>query len=230
MTASLKVLLVDDDADLASLMARFFSKHDIELREAEDGVSGIDCALRGQFDLVLLDVMLPGMDGFSVLRALRKRSAVPVIMLTARAAEQDRVQGLEQGADDFLAKPFGPAELLARIRAVIRRTRGNSGPRLVTVPIGRAVLRRDVRELICGEKRARLTETEFNVLEHLACNSGRAVSRRELMAVVHHVDLNPLDRSLDVHVSNIRRKLGEWGPRISSVRGEGYLLVESPGS
>src|SRR5262249_36052857 len=155
-----------------------------------------------------LDVMMPGIDGLEILRQIRRRSPVPVIMLTARTAQADRIQGLDAGADDYLAKPFGPEELLARIRAVLRRA---STPRRLPPEVGEAgPVRLDpgAREAWCDGQMMGLTSLEFEILEYLIRESGRMISRDELMTVLHQRRASPFDRSLDMHISHIRKKLG----------------------
>lgn len=224
MADTTRVLLIDDDAELGELMAEFFAARGLALTVVTHGGRGLEAALAGGHDLVILDVMLPGLDGFALLRQLRKRGTVPVIMLTARAAEPDRVAGLDAGADDYLTKPFGPDELLARVRAVLRRLgRSPGGPDEVVragpvrlVPAGRSAA-------ADGEPLA-LTDTEYDILEHLCRSAGRVVTRRELTAVLHQCEFAPYDRALDVHVSHLRKKLGPHGSAIRTVRGEGYLF------
>jgi DNA-binding response OmpR family regulator len=224
MDASGRILLIDDDTELAEMMALYFSAKGISLDSVASGTVGLEEALTEKYALVILDVMLPGMDGFAVLRQLRLRLDAPVIMLTARASEEDRINGLDSGADDYLVKPFWPNELLARVRAVLRRvgqrkeslpTELRLGP-LEIVPFGRGVR--------CDGAAVKLTSTEFEILEYLARSAGRIVSRKELMSVLHQCELAPYDRALDVHISHLRKKLGKHGAMIRTVRATGYLL------
>jgi two-component system response regulator CpxR len=221
-------LLIDDDPGLCSLMAEFFSSHDFRLDAAHNGGSGLARALEGNYDLVLLDVMLPGLDGFEILRQLRDKSSVPVIMLTARTAQQDRVKGLNAGADDYLPKPFEPRELLARVRAVLRRTSQPLKPNAPILEINSLRLDSRTREVWQNQKRVDVTSFEFDVLEVLMRSAGRIVSRDELAGVLYHRESTPFERAIDVHVSHLRKKLEmQDRPLIRTVRGVGYLLVLS---
>ncbi len=222
---ALSLLLVDDDVELGELMREFFASRGIGLETATDGRRGLARALSGGHDLVLLDVMMPGIDGFELLRLLRKQSAVGVIMLTARVAESDRVSGLDAGADDYLPKPFGPEELLARIRAVLRRA-GGLGRAAEVLEVGSIRMVGSLREVMNGGRLVGLTTLEYEVLEHLLRSAGRIVSREELTAALYRRRSSPFDRSIDVHISNIRKKLGSEGVRIRTVRGVGYLFGE----
>jgi two-component system response regulator CpxR len=223
------VLLVDDDLELCELMREFFAPRGVRLEPVHDGTRGLARALRGAFDLILLDVMMPGLDGFEVLRQVRRQSAVPVIMLTARAAQADRVAGLDAGADDYLPKPFGPEELLARIRAVLRRTERLRGAAPEALEAGGVRLVPAAREARAGDEPLALTTAEFDILEFLLRHAGRTVSRDELTAALYHRRASPFDRALDVHISNLRRKLGPRGGRIVTVRGVGYLFRAEAG-
>lgn len=218
--------MVDDDEGLCELVREFLGREGYDVTSMHDGASGLGAAIEGGFVLVILDVMLPVLDGFTVLRQLRRQSNVPVIMLTARASEQDRIGGLGEGADDYLVKPFAAAELLARIRAVLRRTlqRSDRAPSVVQVgglrvdALNRAVSFR-------GES-IELTPTEFTILEVLMRAVGRIVSRDELTGVLYQRQSSPYERSLDVHVSHLRRKLEDVGwNAIRTVRGQGYICV-----
>ncbi len=220
------ILLVDDDVELCELMQRFFARREIDLEVIHDGRRGLARALNGGHDLLLLDVMMPGLDGFELLRQLRRQSPVPVIMLTARTAEVDRIAGLDAGADDYLPKPFGPDELLARIRAVLRRTsRLPSGGEIVEV--GPIRLNTKAREVVCEGTTLAVTTVEYDVLEYLVRAAGRIVSREELTAALYRRQATPFDRVLDMHISNLRKKLGLRGSLIHTVRGVGYLFRTS---
>jgi two-component system response regulator CpxR len=220
------ILMVDDDEGLCELVQEFLSREGYGVTAVHDGASGLGAALEGGFVLVILDVMLPVLDGFAVLRQLRRQSNVPVIMLTARASEQDRVGGLAEGADDYLVKPFAAAELLARIRAVLRRTLQRSDLVSSVVQVGE--LRVDALNRAasyCGVT-IELTPTEFTILEVLMRAVGRIVSRDELAGVLYQRQTTPYERSLDVHVSHLRRKLEAVGwNAIRTVRGLGYICV-----
>src|SRR5579862_3223822 len=224
-----QILLVDDDSELCSLMADFFSQHGFGLEAAHDGRSGLARALEPGLDLIILDVMLPVLNGFEVLAQLRRRSSVPVIMLTARTDQRDRIAGLDAGADDYLPKPFGPEELLARIRAVLRRSANTTGARSPQVEAGGLRLISQTREVWRENERIDVTSIEFGILDLLARSAGRIVSRDELAAALYQRETTPYERSLDVHVSHLRKKL-ESGDRslIRTVRGVGYMF--SPGS
>ncbi len=228
----LTALLVEDDARLAHLTATYLERHGVTVVLAGDGEVGLDLALRTRFDVVLLDLMLPGLDGVEVCRRLRRHSDVPVIMLTARGEEADRVLGLEMGADDYLPKPFSARELLARIHACVRHARGAVGP-----PVGEVVSFAGL-ELDPGRRwvavdgvEVDLTGYEFDLLRALASRAGRVLSREQLMELARGSADESFDRSVDVHVSRLRQKLGDdpRAPRfIKTVRGVGYQLVASP--
>jgi two-component system response regulator CpxR len=220
---ALSLLLIDDDVELCELMQRFFAKRGIRLESVHDGRRGLSRALRGDHDLLLLDVMMPGLDGFELLRLVRRQSQVPVIMLTARTEESDRIAGLDAGADDYLPKPFGPDELIARIRAVLRRTnRSGSGGEVLEA--GGIRLLTSAREAVCDGTPLTLTTVEYDILEYLVHAAGRTVSRDELTAALYQRPTSPYDRVLDMHISNLRKKLGERGALIRTVRGIGYLV------
>jgi two-component system, OmpR family, response regulator CpxR len=222
-SATISVLLVDDDVELCDLMQEFFEARDIRLDAVHDGRRGLAKALEGAHDLILLDVMLPGLDGFELLRLVRRQSQAPVIMLTARAAQADRVAGLDAGADDYLAKPFGPEELLARVRAVLRRAGQVSNPG-ASLEAGPLKLIPSAREAWCEGRAVVVTTIEFDILESLIRAAGRVVSRDELTAALYRRRASPFDRALDVHVSHLRKKLGRHGSLITTVRGVGYLF------
>ena len=222
------ILLVDDDVELCELMREFFARRDIRLEAVHDGRLGLARALGGGHDLLLLDVMMPGLDGFELLRLVRRQSQLPVIMLTARTAQVDRVAGLDAGADDYLPKPFGPEELLARIRAVLRRA--GRAPVAVEVLEAEGVrLIPSAREARCEGADVTLTTVEYDILEFLLRAAGRTVSRDELTAALYRRRASPFDRALDVHISNLRKKLGRHGASIRTVRGVGYLFRSGPG-
>jgi len=226
-----EILVIDDDVELGELVSEYLGGEGFGVAVEHDGTSGLDRARRGAFDLVILDVMLPGLTGLEVLRRLRETSAVPVLMLTARGDEVDRIIGLEMGADDYLPKPFNPRELAARIRAILRRAEAtpDAGGLVVvddvTIDLGSRVVRVDGSEVS-------LTGVEFALLEALARSAGTVVSRDELSQTALFRRANAFDRSLDVHLSNLRRKLGpaaDGGDRIKTVRGVGYQYVRGAG-
>jgi DNA-binding response OmpR family regulator len=223
----MRALLVDDDRDLARLLTDYFAPHGVTLEHVESGDLAESRLASESFDVVLLDVMLPGADGFEVCRRIRRGREIPIIMLTARGDDTDRITGLETGADDYVPKPFNPRELLARMRAVLRRgpqvgSRDviRVGPLEIDVPAHRATLE---------GKELPLTSFELGVLVALARRAGETVPREELARAVKGGEYDPsVDRSLDVHVSHLRQKLGDDArePRsICTVRGKGYVLV-----
>jgi two-component system, OmpR family, response regulator CpxR len=220
------ILLVDDDVGLCRLMADFFADSGFALEAVHDGTRGLARALEGPFDLILLDVMLPLLDGFTVLRQLRRRSPVPVIMLTARTEQRDRVEGLDAGADDYLPKPFDPEELLARIRAVLRRSGHALTARTEVIGAGSLRLNLSSREARAGARLIPLTCMEFDILELLVRSAGRVVSRDEVCTVLYQRPATPFERSLEVHISHVRRKTEGTGIAIRSIRSAGYLLAE----
>jgi two-component system, OmpR family, response regulator len=221
-------LLVEDDLRLASLTREYLEGHGISVVHVGDGPRGLAEAQAGKFDVVLLDLMLPGKDGLEVCRELRVRSDVPVIVLTARGEEADRVMGLELGVDDYLAKPFSPRELLARIRAVVRRARGRAGPARGAVRVGALVVDPGAMRATLDGRELALTAYEFALLEVLARRAGRVLSREQLMELAKGSADESFDRSIDVHVSRLRQKLGDDPKRprlIKTVRGSGYVLA-----
>jgi DNA-binding response OmpR family regulator len=227
-SAPLLVLLVEDDLRLASLTKEYLEGHGVAVVHVADGRRGQDEALSGRYDAVLLDLMLPGKDGLEVCREVRARSDVPVIVLTARGEEADRVMGLELGADDYLAKPFSPRELLARIRAVVRRAKGRAGPARELVRVGELVVDPGARRVTLAGREVPLTGYEFALLDALARRAGRVLSREQLMELARGSAEEAFDRSVDVHVSRLRQKLGDDPKRprlIKTVRGAGYVLA-----
>ena len=215
--------MVDDDVELCSLVSEYLQGHGYGLSAVHDGASGLRSALEGGHQLVLLDVMLPVLDGFEVLRQLRQRSNVPVIMLTARAEEVDRVRGFSEGTDDYLVKPFAAAELLGRVRAVLRRASNAPAPPPRVTRAGSITLDAHAGTAFRDGVSLELTPTEFLILDTLVRASGRVVSRDELTAILYQREATPYERSLDVHVSHLRRKLDTSA--IRTVRGVGYLYA-----
>ena len=225
---SIKVLLVEDDTRLAQLTARYLETHGVLVTVASDGLEGQAEALRRQYDCVVLDLMLPGRDGIEVTRELRARTDVPIVMVTARGEEADRVLGLEVGADDYITKPFSPRELLARIRATVRRTRGQAGPAQQTIQVGGLSLDPARMTVTLDGKAIEVTAYEFSILRALASRPGRVLSREQLLDVAKGSAELSFDRSIDVHVSRLRAKLGDdsRNPKLlKTVRGVGYLLA-----
>lgn len=225
----MKLLLVDDDAELVSMLKEFFQAHALDIDHELSGPAGLARALSVPYDLVILDVMLPGIDGFEVLRRLRESSHLPVLMLTAKTARQDRVRGLESGADDYLAKPFEPEELLARIRAILRRTIRSAAPP-EPLQAGDLRLLPGTREAFYRGRPLGLTAMECEILEQLMRSSGRVVSRDQISLQLYKRLSTPFDRSVDTHITRIRRKMGEGRDLILSVRGTGYQLRHPDGS
>jgi two-component system response regulator CpxR len=224
-----RVLVIDDDLELCELLEEYLGGEGFAVDAVHDGVAGAERATAGEHDLVVLDVMLPGLNGLDVLRRIRESSGVPVLMLTARGEEVDRIVGLEIGADDYLPKPFNPRELAARMRAVLRRTVAGSGggaeERLEVADLRLDPARRSARR--AGQD-VELTGIEFELLAVLVRSAGTVVPRDELSRSALGRRASPFDRSLDVHVSNLRRKLGplpDGGDRIKTVRGVGYQYV-----
>jgi len=224
---TLSVLLIEDDAELAALMHEFLAGHDIPLTVAYNGSEGLARALEGSFEIVILDVMMPIMDGFEVLRQIRRRSAVPVIMLTARTEPQDKIEGLNSGADDYLAKPFSPDELLARIQAVLRRVGRGSALKPELLEANGVRLNPGTREVFRDGVGVDVTSIEFEILEVLVRSAGQVVSRDDLARFLYNRQANPLERALDVHVSHLRKKLERDRPLIRTIRGVGYLFATS---
>jgi two-component system response regulator CpxR len=218
------LLLIEDDTELCRLMEAYFSAQDVRVTSVHDGPGGLALALNiTGFDLVLLDVMLPGFDGFTLLEQLRAASNIPVIMLTARTSQADRIHGLEKGADDYLPKPFAPDELLARIRAVLRRARPAAD--LPTLEVNGVKISAATREVWCDGQPVDLTGAEFDILELLLRHAGRTVSRDEIATTLYQREASPYERSLDVHISNLRKKLGSRRAAIRTLRGSGYLFA-----
>ena len=226
-----KILIIDDDEELCELVSEYLTVEGFEMTSANDGESGLNMALSGEYDMAILDVMLPGMNGFDVLRNLRLESKLPVIMLTARGDDMERIVGLEIGADDYLPKPFNPRELAARLRAILRRA--NAAERDADEP-GEEI---DVDGIqISSSSRAAtrdgaeitLTSVEFDLLRELLREAGKIVKKEDLSESVLDRKLSPFDRSLDMHISNLRKKLGVRGDgseRIKTIRSVGYIYT-----
>jgi two-component system, OmpR family, response regulator CpxR len=224
----MRILIIDDDVELAGLLREFLQREGFETEFAHDGKTGLARATAGLVDLVVLDVMLPGIDGFEVLRRLRQTTRLPVVMLTARGEDVDRIVGLELGADDYLPKPFNPRELIARIRAVLRRVQPRSEEGRIEV--NGVALDPGTREVFCGGQPVELTTIEFDILELLMRAAGRVLSRDQIMEALYNRKASPFDRAMDMHVSHLRKKL-VCGDRelIKTVRGVGYQFARTAG-
>ena len=227
-----KILLIDDDEQLCELVAEYLSVENFAVETAHDGADGLERAKTGAFDLITLDVMMPKMDGFDVLKNLRQTSEVPVLMLTARSGDDERIVGLEAGADDYLPKPFNPRELVARIRAILRRvqTADESGQiSTEKIQIDDVEISASARSAKRGGEELNLTSVEFDLLVALLKEAGKIVKKEDLSLTVLDRKLSPFDRSLDMHVSNLRKKLGTRGEnreeRIKTIRSVGYIYT-----
>ncbi len=224
----IRALLIDDDSRLAELLVSYLAPHGVQVAHAADGGRGLVALEAGGFDVVLLDLMMPGIDGLEVCRRIRAKSPIPILMLTAKGDETDRVVGLELGADDYLPKPFSPRELLARVRAVLRRAQPQTaGERLTVEDLDIEV---DARLVRLSGREVELTGIEFDLLVGLARRAGRVVPREALLALAGRADTAVGERTVDVHISHLRSKLGDdpRSPRrIKTVRGVGYVLAKA---
>ncbi len=218
----MRALVIDDDRRLFDLLATFLGQHGIDLVYAPDGARGLAALDEGVFDAVLLDVMMPGLDGLEVVKRIRKKSRVPVIMLTAKGDETDRVVGLELGADDYVSKPFSPRELLARLRAVLRRAQ----PDAIAEKLSASGVDVDVaaREVRVEGRSVELTGIEFDILVALMRRPGKVVPRDSLLSEAGREAIVS-ERTVDVHISKLRKKLGGDSERIKTVRGVGYVFA-----
>jgi DNA-binding response OmpR family regulator len=228
-----RLLIIDDDHGLVNLLKRFLEGEGFHVDAAYDQATGLTAALSNDHELIILDVMLPGGTGFELLKALRAQSSVPVLLLTARGEAVDRILGLEIGADDYLAKPFDPRELVARIRAIFRRTRepapalASRGDHDEILSVGDISMSLGTRTVTCSNTPVELTSVEFNVLELLLRHAGSVVTREQIAEVALGRPLNIFDRSVDVHVSRLRKKLSTCpgtDELIRPIRGTGYFL------
>jgi two-component system, OmpR family, response regulator CpxR len=223
-----QILLIDDDAELCSLLMEFLKREGFSVACEHEGHRGLERALEGGADLVVLDVMLPGMDGFEILRRLRQQSKVPVMMLTARGEDVDRIVGLELGADDYLPKPFNPRELAARIRAILRRYEPRQASAGGRIEVNGVALDPGTREVYAHGRRVELTTFEFDILEMLMRSAGRVLSRDALMENFYNRKATPFDRSIDMHISHLRKKLEAGDTLIKTIRGVGYQFCRTP--
>lgn len=229
-TTSIKrLLLIDDDRELAELLTVFLTNEGFSLDCCFDGVSGLAKAYDSGYNLILLDVMMPGLNGFEVLKALGGQHQTPILMLTARGDDDDRIKGLELGADDYLAKPYNHRELLARIHAILRRVDLIKLGQTSTndEQVNRVILQHATRTVLCHEQPVELTGTEYQILHFLLQHHGQIVSKEQLSTQVLGRKLTAFDRSIDMHVSNIRRKLHQHcqNEKIKTVRGAGYIFL-----
>jgi two-component system response regulator CpxR len=227
------ILLIDDDLELCAILQGYLARYGFEVISENSGEVGLKRALDGDFAMVLLDVMLPGMDGFEVLRRLRASSRISVLLLTARGEDVDRIVGLEIGADDYLPKPFNPRELLARIRAILRRSQPNPAERPAIKHLSSVGLELDTgsRNATCNSVELNLTSVEFDLLQAFMEAPGRILTREFLSELVLDRKFTPFDRSLDTHVCRLRRKMDDAsseGDRIKTIRSVGYQLAVSP--
>ena len=226
-----QILVIDDDVELCELVAEYLEPEGYKVEAVHNGEAGVERALSGEHALCVLDFMLPGINGFEVLRRIRSRSRLPVVMLTARGDDVNRIVGLQIGADDYLPKPFNPLELVARISAVLRRSLPEERDRELpgeALVVGDVEMDRRTRTVRRAGEVIDLTVVEYDLLEKLLNAPGRIVAREELVRDVLHRELSPFDRSIDTHVSNLRRKLGhqvQGVERIKTVRGVGYIYT-----
>lgn len=223
-----KILVIDDDVELCGLLEEYFTAEGFSFESARSGDQGLAKLIEGGADIVVLDVMLPGRDGFDVLRDIRGRSGVPVIMLTAKGDPVDRVVGLEIGADDYICKPFNTRELVARIRAVLRRAESATAVSEEVLRVGDLEMNTLARSVTVSGRGVSLTTIEFRLLEFLLTNAGRLATLEDLSKAVLKRPYSSCDRSLSVHMSNLRKKIGDYptgDDRISTIRGEGFIYV-----
>ena len=217
---------MDDDEELAGLLSELLTREGFRVDMQHDGPKGLATALGGGFDLLILDVMLPGMDGFEILRRVRRESRLPVLMLTARGEDEDRIIGLELGADDYLPKPFNTRELVARVRAIMRRLEERRPG--IKFEVNGISIDPGTRDVTRNGTPVEVTTFEFDILEALMRAAGRVVSRDDLMEELYGRKATPFDRSVDMHISHLRKKLETDKPLIKTVRGVGYQFVRSP--
>ena len=222
----MRILIVDDDEELDGLLSELLTREGFRVDMQHDGVKGLAAALGGGYDLMVLDVMLPGMDGFEILRRVRRESRLPVLMLTARGEDEDRIIGLELGADDYLPKPFNTRELVARVRAIMRRLEERRPG--VKFEVNGISIDPGTRDVTRDGTPVEVTTFEFDILETLMRAAGRVVSRDDLMEELYGRKATPFDRSVDMHISHLRKKLEGDKPLIKTVRGVGYQFVRSP--
>src|ERR1022692_2127122 len=223
-----RILIIDDDVELCTLVGEYLQAEGFVVESVHDGENGLQRATGGGYLLVVLDVMLPGINGFEVLRRIRASSRLPVLLLTARGEDVDRIVGLEIGADDYLAKPFNPRELAARIRAILRRYEARPVAPSARIEVNGIVLDPASREVYSGGKTIELTTFEFDILEMLMRSAGRVLSRDALMENFYNRKATPFDRSIDMHISHLRKKLEGGDDLIKTIRGVGYQFCRTP--
>jgi two-component system, OmpR family, response regulator CpxR len=221
-----RILIVDDDEELSSLLTELLVREGFRVDTQNDGRRGLAAALNGGYDLLVLDVMLPGLDGFEILKRVRREARIPILMLTARGEDEDRIIGLELGADDYLPKPFNTRELVARIRAIMRRLEQRQPGGILE--LNGISIDPGTREVLRDGQPVEATTFEFDILETLMRSAGRVVSRDELMEELYGRKATPFDRSVDMHISHLRKKLEGDKPLIKTVRGVGYQFVRTP--
>ena len=227
MGQAANILIIDDDARLVEMLGGYLRGRGYIVDTRGDGETGFDAARRGAFDAVILDIMLPGMDGLDVCRRLRAESNVPILMLTARGDDLDRIVGLELGADDYLPKPFNPRELLARLSAILRRTQIRAASSTDSLVVGPLTINKSAREVRVRGERRELTGRQFDLLLLLAERAGRVQSRENILDALKGEEWDNVDRSIDVHISRIRQAIEDdpKHPRlVQTVRGTGYVL------
>ncbi len=226
-----RILIIDDDEELTELVSEYLANEDFEIEAVHDGETGLQKALENAHDLVILDVMLPRKNGFDVLRELREASQIPVLMLTARGEDTERIVGLESGADDYLAKPFNPRELAARLRAILRRVESPKDSEQFDddkFKVDDVELQISARSAFRADEDLNLTSVEFDLLAELLRHAGKVVKKDDLSETVLERKLSPFDRSLDMHISNLRKKIGtrdDGSDRIKTIRSVGYIYT-----
>lgn len=227
----MKLLMIDDDIELCELLSEYLSAQGFEIESRHDGKEGLQQALNDDYGLILLDVMLPSLDGFEVLKQLRQQKLTPVIMLTAKGEDFDRIFGLELGADDYIPKPFNHRELLARVKAITRRIEhiaSVNNPDSSILSVNSVTVNLAARQALINEQLLNLTGTEYEILVKLIQQAGEVVSKEALSEQVLGRRLASFDRSIDMHVSNIRKKIAEFNDleRIKTIRGNGYVFIQ----
>lgn len=219
------ILIIDDDVELCEMLVEYLSLEGFKVDTNHNGYTGAQQALQGQYRAIVLDVMLPGQNGFDTLKEIRGSSLVPIIMLTAKGDDIDRILGLEMGADDYLPKPFNPRELVARLKAILRRSEQQPKNGFSTIGVGNLLIKPSSRKAFWGEQVLELTSTEFAILEILVRNAGSVVSKATLYESALGRPLEAYDRSIDMHISHLRKKLPGGDQLIQTIRGTGYQFT-----